>query len=123
MDGHEVLLGEEAGEVGNGADVPSLTTPRSADELDRDVEVALQPLLDELTHVAARASSCETGTPPSTPSRQRPIAARRSPYGSREPVGRCPSENDTVSVSILSAADSTRPARVEGSGASAASGR
>ena len=44
--------------------------------------------------------------------------ARRSPYGSREPVGRCPRPKETLSVSILSAAESTRPVSVVGRGAS-----
>ena len=56
-------------------------------------------------------------------SRQSPIAARRSPNGSRDPVGLWPSENETVSVSILSAAASTRPGSVAGSGPPAESGR
>ena len=53
---------------------------------------------------------------PSCVSRQSPIAARRRPKGSREPVGRWPSENETSSVSILSAAERTRPLSVDGSG-------
>ena len=47
-------------------------------------------------------------------SRQRPIAARRRPYGSRVPDGRSPSENATVRLSIFSATASTRPGSVSG---------
>ena len=52
-----------------------------------------------------------------------PIAARRRPYGSREPDGRWPSENDVARASSLSAAASTFPDSVCGSGPPAASGR
>ena len=73
----------------------------------------------------SRSTSAPTSSsrPPSSASRQRPIAARRSPNGSREPVGRWPSAKATVRLSILSAAESTRPASVSGSGPPAASGR
>ena len=73
---------------------------------------ALEPLLDEVAptvrqvvELRARARAAPQ------PSRHRPIAARRRPYGSREPVGRWPSANATSSVSILSAADED-PARL-----------
>ena len=94
---------------------------RRPHELDRHVEQALEPLLDEL---AARSSGSSASRDrrgrPRSASRQRPIAARRRPYGSREPVGLWPSENATVRVSTLSAAASTLPASVCGSGPPAA---
>ncbi len=67
----------------------------------------------------SRATSAFTSisSPASTASRQSPIAARRRPNGSREPVGRFPSAKATARLSILSAAARTRPASVWGSGA------
>ena len=62
-------------------------------------------------------------TPPSVASRSSPIAARRSPNGSREPVGRLPRPKATRRVSILSAAASSAPAVDRGSGPPALSGR
>src|SRR5436189_110553 len=54
---------------------------------------------------ASPRSSRVIASPPSSASRSSPIAARRSPNGSREPVGLCPRANATVRLSILSAAE------------------
>ncbi len=43
--------GQEPGLGSNRADFRLLGAERGADELDRDVEIALQPLLDELSNV------------------------------------------------------------------------
>ena len=109
--------GEEPRTLGDARDIGCGGPARGTDELDRDVE---QPSSRSSTNsrTSGASRSCGTVTPPSTARRQRPMAARRRPYGSREPVGRWPRENDTVSVSILSAAESTQPACVSGSGAS-----
>ncbi len=55
--------------------------------------------------------------------RQSPIAARRSPYGSRVPDGRPPRAKATVRLSIFSATARSRPASVAGSTLPAESGR
>jgi hypothetical protein len=75
------------------------------------------------SRTSSPSSSRPTVTPPSSASRQSPIALRRSANGSLEPVGRLPRPKLTCRLSILSAADTSRPASVLGSGASAPSGR
>ena len=59
-----------------------------------------------------RAGCASIARPPSSASRDSPIAARRSPYGSREPVGSLAEREATARVSSLSAAASTLPGSV-----------
>ena len=48
MHRRKILLGEEPGVSSDGAEVRPVGVERGADELDGDIEIAFQPLLDEL---------------------------------------------------------------------------